>query len=157
MDGIGEYIISIVCAAGICGALVAFLSNKSAVSAVIRIICGIFLVVTVIGPIKKIAWSDAIKSFEFAKIDGDSAAYAGVVAANSETAVIIKEQLETYILDKAVSMGLDITVDIEMTTDTPPQPETVLISGEISPSKKTMLTEQISRELGIPEERQLWK
>ena len=80
----------------------------------------------------------------------------GSTWADSETAAIIKNRSEAYILDKASSAGIRIDVDISVCQQVPFTPETVTIVGNAPPYIKTQLTEIIEKDIGISKEHQIW-
>ena len=60
-------------------------------------------------------------------------------------------------MDKARENGLDLTVEVETKVeDTYPVPWSVVIRGQISAAEQAALSQQITQDLGIPEERQEW-
>ena len=75
---------------------------------------------------------------------------------HDQTVSIIKEKTEAYILEKAESLGLDISVEINFGEADSMVPTEVRISGPVSPYAKDQLSKTISTDLGIPEERQIW-
>jgi hypothetical protein len=70
---------------------------------------------------------------------------------------IIKENLEAYILDKASALQLDVDVDIVLTEDLPPAPDSVTIIGNASPYNKQVFQAFLVEEIGIPKEQQIWQ
>jgi len=156
MESIGKYIISIVCAAAVCASITSLVSKNKATSGIIRMISGIFLTIVVIAPVLKIKFDDIELYISAVNAEADAVASEGADAANTQAASIIKEELESYILEKAAAMDLTITVQITMTDDFPPLPYSAKLSGSVSPYNKQILSDYISDELGIPEERQIW-
>ena len=77
-------------------------------------------------------------------------------AAAQEQAKIIKEQSQAYILDKAVSLGADISVAVTVSETTPPTPIEITVKGAVSPYVKTVLKDYLKEQFGIPEEAQKW-
>ena len=157
MEMIGKYLLRIVIVAAICGIANAIVSEKRASGGIIRLITGIFVAVTVIAPLANLDFADFGTYTELVTEDADAAAQAGAQIAKIETGAIIKEQLEAYILDKAESLHLTVSVNIEMTDSYPSLPYSVQISGTASPYNKKVLSSFIATELSIPEERQIWK
>jgi len=80
----------------------------------------------------------------------------GVESANTAIRAVIKEQTETYILEKADSMGADLRAQITLDSGNQPFPIAVKISGDVSPYVKKQLISIISNDIGIPEEMQTW-
>jgi len=157
MESLGKYLLSIVIAAAICGIMNGLVSGKQASGSIIRLISGIFMAITVITPLVKIEFDDFESYVDAINTDAQNSSEMGVSAAEIETAKIIKQQLEAYILDKAEALHLSVSVELVMTEDFPPSPYAVQISGSVSPYNKKVLSEYISSELSIPEERQTWK
>ena len=156
MDEIRHYLISVTACAIICGIVTGLSGKNSAHGTIIKLISGLFLALTVISAwvkVQLIDFSDYMDSFSCEAsvwaADGESIAY-------GELSAIIKEQTEAYILDKAISMGLNIEVEVTLDSSNPPIPSAVSINGSISPFSKEKLSRYIADDLGIPEESQLW-
>lgn len=156
MASIGAYIISILCAAIVCGILSSLVSKDKVSGGIIRLISGIFLAITAVAPLVKMKWEELDIYLSSVQVDAAAAAEEGSQTANAETAAIIKKELEAYILEKASAMDLSISAQITMTEDFPPQPESVRLSGSVSPYNRKMISKYIANDLGIPEERQVW-
>lgn len=157
MDQIGKYIISILCAAVICGIFTSFVPKDRSYGGIIRMLCGLFVAVTVIHPLTKLQFEKWDYYIEGIGVDAQAAAQIGVQSAKNETDAIIKDQLEAYILDKAASMGVSVSAMITLTEESPPRPYALEISGAVSPYAKGILTDCIVHELGISEEQIIWK
>lgn len=67
----------------------------------------------------------------------------------------IQEQTQAYILDKANTLGMSLEVQVELDSDFIPWQ--VTLKGPVSPYARQQLKEVLKNELGIPEERQVWK
>jgi len=156
MESIGKYVISIVCTAAICGILMTLVPKNKSYGGIIQVLCGILLAITVVAPLAQIELSDFNTYLDNIQADGAAAAQVGADTANQETVTIIKEELEAYILDKAESMHLTVSVNVTLTDGFPPQPYAVEISGSASPYNQRVLRAFIASDLGIPEERQTW-
>lgn len=156
MDFLKQYILSISAAAIICGIITNLVEKKSTNAAIVKLICGLFISITIIAPWTQIHFSDFSTYLGSLKIDATNAVANGSKIASESTAAIIKERVEAYILDKAASLNLDITVGVELSKDAPQIPYSVIISGSVSPYKKNALQSIITENLGIPEENQVW-
>lgn len=156
MEHIWEYLLSVTAAALLCGILQSLTGEKGSTAGIIRLICGIFLALTVIRPIADIQ----LQEFSFLPSDvmedAQIAVQEGEDYANAAKARLIKEQAEAYILDKARLYGAEITADVTLSQDDPPVPVGCNISGALSPYAKQQLKGLIADELGIPEEDQQW-
>ena len=156
MDGIRSYLISVICAAIICSIVATISSKKSANSAIIQMISGLFLAITMISPLVKIRLSDYSHYFDSFSMDAEMVVTMGEKAAAEEMRAIIISQTEAYILDKAVSMDAVIDVEVKLNDDYPPVPCEVTISGSVSPYAKETLSRYIANDLGISKEDQYW-
>ena len=68
----------------------------------------------------------------------------------------IKTRVSSYILNKATAMGLRLEIEVMLTEDDIPLPEEVHIKGDASPYLKSQLTNTISNDLNIAEDKIQW-
>lgn len=156
MDEIKNYLLRLCAAALICGIAACLVHNKKTTGSLLKLICGVFLALTVLGPIASIRF-DGIGNF--APQIGQSAQAAvdeGKNTAMDAWIAGIKESAKSYILDKAESYGAQLEVEITVEGTDPPSLVGVRLEGSISPYGKKMLQEAISQQLGIAEEDQIW-
>lgn len=156
MNGVRQYIISVIAAALICSIVNCLLVKKSTYATVIKLICGLFLTMTVVGPLTNLELTDISSYINEFSIDAQALVDAGSQAAETEKKQIIKEKTEAYILDKAASLGLSVTVDVMLESDVNPLPSEVKISGAASPYAKRALTQYITETFSVAEEDQIW-
>lgn len=155
MDGLRQYIISVVSAAMLCG-IVTGLMQKGTAREIIRLVSGIFLAFTVIHPIAGI---DIASLTDYRFSYADDAAQAAAMGENitrESLREIITTQSEAYILDKAAALNAELTVAVTVSEEDTPVPVEVHLSGEISPFAKQHLQSIIQSDLGIAKENQLW-
>lgn len=157
MDSIRAYLISVVCAAIISALVVHVVGKKDAQSAVVKLLAGLFLSITVISPWTKLRLQDISSYFDGFGIDAEQTVSEGTATANSAAAAIIKERTEAYILDKAATFDASLTVEVILSESTPPVPCDVVISGTVAPYAKQQLQHIIENDLAIPKENQVWK
>ena len=154
MEHIREYLISVTSAALLCGILQTLAGQKSS-SALLKLICGIFLSLTVIRPLADIR----VEKFDFLtqqiRTDAESAVAEGADYAKQAMIRQIKEQSEAYILDKAAAFDCDITAEVTAEGD-PPVIKACTIRGDLSAYAQTQLSRILEADLGIPEEDQRW-
>ena len=100
------------------------------------------------------ALSEAISRLELEKEE----ARTGIEIRNQElVARIISGRVQAYILDKAASLGLTVTVELEMETRAAtPYPKAVTIHGEATPAQKQQLQQYLEQTFAIPVQRQVW-
>ena len=68
----------------------------------------------------------------------------------------IKQRTESYILEKARSLGTEVTVEVTLSTEEMPVPIGVTLTGSISPYAKEQLAQMMEQELGINRKEQIW-
>lgn len=156
MDGLGAYLLSVICAATICGIVTNFFELKGALGAAVKLAAGAFLAFTVIGPIAGCDMGNLTDWDGLYDADAANAVEQGKAMTHQALSDGIKARCEAYILDKAGDMELSITVEVGVSDDEIPVPSTVRISGDISPYKKTRLKAILANDLGIAEENQIW-
>jgi hypothetical protein len=69
---------------------------------------------------------------------------------------IIKDESESYILDKAMSYQTPRDVEVILSCDDMPVPSAVIMKGNISPYVKQRMSLWLQEEMGIPRENQQW-
>lgn len=147
--------LSVICAALVCGILTD-MSAKTTFEKLIRLLCSVFLAVTVVYPLIRYrfpGWNTDMSIFQ----PGDEDAVAqGEKIYFQSIASIIRTETEAYILKEAKSIGADLTVAVELDAGNPPAPESVTIRGNFEASVETTLSQLIADELGIPKEHQTW-
>jgi len=156
MEQIGNAVLSLVTAAIIVGILGSLTHEKTGTGTLIRMICGLFLAFHIISPFTDLDY-DIITAFAQEYSDGaDLAAATGKEMAAEALCAGIKAESESYILDKAHEFGADLEVDVTVSREDVPVPESVRVRGTVSPHTKLRLQQMIEQDLGIPKEKQLW-
>lgn len=156
MEALGKYILSVTAAAMIVGIVSGCVDSKSGAGAMLRLIGGLFLTFTIIQPIARLDFTALTAFAEDFSIDGEAASAQGEIIAGDTLRGIIKSEMEAYILDKAGLYQTELTVEVTLSLDDVPTPESVRLSGAVSPYAKTKLQQMIEEDLGIPKENQLW-
>ena len=118
---------------------------------------GLLLTITVMQPLRSVnkGWLENIS------LDIDLGASEAVAYGHEESqkalSAIIKENTAAYILQKASSLNAQICVEVRVSSDTIPIPDSVLVSGTVSPYTRQQLQTWIEKDLGIPKENQIWR
>ena len=81
MDGIRQYLLSVTGAAIICSILMSILGKKGMYSSVIRMLCGLFMAVTMISPVMRIHLKNFEAYFGELNIEANSAVSWGIQTA----------------------------------------------------------------------------
>ena len=153
---LGRYIFSVTTAAIIFSILQSLLHKNSAAAILVRLIGGLFLTFTVIAPVIDFDLDSILEQSWAYTSHAEDIAAAGQTIAAEQRSQRIKEQCETYIIDKAMSYQTQLDVDITLTNDEMPLPSAVLLKGNISPYVKSIIATWIQDEMGIPEDHQIW-
>lgn len=156
MEGIRQYLIAVSAAAIICGIAKSLADEKTAAGSVIRLIAGLVMTMTVLSPVVELDLRDLPALSGEIIAEASAAAAEGEKMAAAETNIIINEQMEAYILDKAADFGVELEVEFYMPDDGSLQPEGVTLRGTVSPYAKSQLRQIISQDLGIAKENQQW-
>ena len=155
MAAIGAYIVSISATALICGIVCSFLKESGAFKT-IRMVCNLILMFAILRPFVN------LQKFHLSQLpfpdftEENSWIEEAKLSSRNALGDIIKVQTEAYILDKAAEMGASITVVVSVSSDEPPVPVGVEISGAVSPYLKLRLEEMIQEDLNISKENQVW-
>lgn len=154
MDALREYILSVVAAAILCGIVSGLMDKKGSCAPVVKLICGVFLTLTVVHPVAKVNIDEFMKFTSSLEEDAEAAAAFGeeIYAQSMKESII--EATQTYILDKAQTLGLELEITVHLDSDQ--VPDEVTLEGACSPYGKQQLQAIIASDLGVPKERQIW-
>ena len=156
MEQIRTYLLGIIAAAVVCGIVTQLMSNKGTIAAVIKLLTGVFMLFVVIQPLTRVSLSSVSGIVSEFSADAQLAAEAGTAMSEDALRESIKKQVEAYILDKAVALNAELTVEVTLSDEDVPVPVAVCLSGKISPYAKTILVEFINEKLDIDKENQTW-
>lgn len=156
MFEIKQYIIAVTAAAVVGSIAISICDKKGALSAVVKMVVGVIMTVTVLKPLIQIEITDLSNYLSTMQFSASDAVQSGKEWANSETAAIIKDQTEAYILDKASSLGLHVGVEVGVSEQPPSAPFSAVITGKVSPYAKTQLSDILEKDIGVLKENQRW-
>ena len=154
MEWITRYLMSVIAAAILCAAAKSFLSSKGTASAMVKMMCGLFLAITMIAPWNGVDWN--VLRVNQDELEGIEAIEAGANYSQSAIEDLVRENIKAHILDKAAYLEMSIDVQVDVGAQYPPIPEKITITGAVSPYAKKVLSKYIESELGVPEEKQIW-
>lgn len=120
--------------------------------------CGLVLILIALKPVAALDIENLARSISRWEIQA-SETESGIEIENQAIIIaIIKEKCETYIWDKAVSLGFEpLGVEVEIMADGgQPYPCRVIISGEFTQGQKQQLSHWIWQELAVKTEDQEW-
>lgn len=156
MGRFAEFILSVSAASILVGILVSLTDKKSGSAQIIRLLGGLFLMLTVISPIVKMDFSGVTDYLESFRLDGTSTAAWGENAAQEEYRSIIKTRAAAYILDKAETLDAVVTVEVMLSDDETAMPERAVLRGAVTQWAKAQLSQMMEADLGIAKENQVW-
>ncbi len=156
MENIREYLIGVVAAAVLCSVITVLVGNKGAVGTVIKFLSGLLMTLAVLSPWTNISLDNLWGWTEDFTQAGQELVANGENMAEDAYRAGIKKQTEAYILEKARSLGTELTVEVSLSPLETPIPIGVTLSGSISPYAKERLSQILEQELGIERKEQLW-
>lgn len=118
---------------------------------------GLLVILTVVSPVASLDADTIAETMSQFILDTEMAQTGVTVNQEDLLRDIIKDNCETYILDKASSMGLSLQVEVILSdTAEAPYPTGVTVKGEMTVEQMQKLSRYISEDLGIPADRQEW-
>ncbi len=156
MAGIAEYILGVFAAALLCGIAAELMGKKGLSAGMVRLICGVFLTLTVAAPLGKLNLSSLPELAGSIQWDAADAAEEGKNLAQQQYREVITQRTQTYILDKAESLGLTLQVTVRLSDTELAVPESVSLQGNASPYARKTLSRWLAEELGLDTEAQEW-
>ena len=156
MDFLREYLLSLTASALFCAVVVGFVGEKGSLGKIVKLIAGIFMMLTIASPFARLDISGWTDYFDGLTAQTGAAVARGENFAKESLEEIIKEKTQTYILDKAKAYGAHITAEVTVDGSDLPVPCGVRIRGSISPYGRKQMEAYIRDELGIELEAQQW-
>ena len=156
MEHIREYLMGVIAAALLCGVIMSVFGKKGMVGVAIKLMGGLFMILAVVHPWLSISLEDWFDWNGDIVADGEEYVISGAAMANNAYRVGIKEQLEAYIVDEAKALECTISVEVTLTDDQLPGPKSVILTGNISPYARQVLSNILTKDLGIEQEDQIW-
>ena len=156
MEDIREYLLSVTAAAVLCGIVSAVAGEKGSQAGIVKLLCGLFLSITVIRPFAQLQIADFSNFASDILQAGQSATQDGEDYSLQALRRTIQEETEAYIMDKAAVYSADIHPQVTLSDTDPPVPESCVLTGRVSPYVRQQLMKILETDLGIPEENQTW-
>lgn len=156
MQAIREYLLSVTAAAILCGIATSLLGKKGMIGTTIQLLAGVFMILTVVGPFVNIRFERMLNFSDVLADEADMYVASGEKSARETMSEIIKAQAEAYILDKAETLGVQLSVEVTLSQEQIPVPVSVNLSGNVSPYARQVISEMIEENLGIGTEDQIW-
>ena len=150
------YLLTVAAAAGLFSLTVAVLP-AGRVRKTAQFTGALLLILTVLAPIIRLDSADLAKAI--AKIQIDTGTLQSDAKRNDRElmAQLIKEECQTYILDKAAELGISVTAEVTLSEGSEyPYPVSVILRGSPWEQARKRLSSIIECDLGIPPDRQEW-
>ena len=118
---------------------------------------GLLMLLLALTPLAELDYDSLAEAISRLELEKEEAR-TGIEIQNQElVASIISGRVQTYILDKASSLGMQISVELEMETQAAtPYPSGVTIRGAATPTQKQQLQTYLEQTFAIAPERQVW-
>lgn len=151
-----SYLLSIV-ATGLLLSVVLSMVPKGTIRKIAGMVGGVLMVLAILSPLVAIDHDRISQAVSKYLVEAETIQSGIEIESRELLSQVITEKCESYILDKACNMGIQVQVEIFLDdTAQYPYPDYVVIRGSWTPSEKSYLCKSISEELGIPEEQQEW-
>lgn len=155
MKAIGQLLIT-VSTLSILGGIAASLPLGKHHAQRIRTITGLFILLVILKPLSSMSGGTFNLDLEQFSREGNSYARQGQDLSESNRADIISKSLSAYIEIGAADYGLQLEVKVTLSEADACTPQSVTLWGSWTQEQKDKLTSDITREIGIPKERQQW-
>lgn len=149
------WIMGLIGAALFC-ALATELTPKGGAKSVLKALCGIVMACALLLPLLRQDYSAYALNLAKYRESARSVTQSAQENANDLNRRVIEEKLEAYIMDKAQTLGANVTnaeVSLRWSTDGVWYPVAVTVTGEYSDA----LADRIEGELGIGKREQVWR
>lgn len=120
----------------------------------IRLICGVYLAISIFRPISQINLTTLWNRSSLRQFSADTYIAEGKKTAQEARETIIKDACEAYILDKAKTLGAEISIEFSLNEEL--YPVFAEIHAETDPAVQRQLQNILTTDLGIPKESQAW-
>ena len=153
MDSWKQYLFSIIVCSITCG-IVSQIAAVGKRKELLRLICGVILTITILSPLSRLDLGELLYIPQEAWDTADYYIAKGEDVAFQEQAQCIKAAFEAYILDKAKSLGAEVSAEISL--DETLVPVFAEITGGSDQGLQKELENILTTDLGIPKENQKW-
>ena len=156
IEAVRGYLLRIT-AGAFAGAILLAALPKGTPRRVAAMLCGLLMLLLALTPLAELDYDSLAEAISLLELEKEEAR-TGIEIQNQElVASIISGRVQTYILDKASSLGMQISVELEMETRAAtPYPCGVTIRGATAPTQKQQLQTYLEQTFAIAPERQVW-
>ncbi len=156
MEELGRYIMGVTAAALLCSLGVSLAGSRGPVAGVLRLLTGVIMACVIIEPLGELVTGN-LETYFYDLGDGASSLAAeGTQTAADALSLRIKDRTEAYILDMAAELDADLEVEVILSREELPVPVAVILTGQVSPYARQVLSGRLEQELGLKGESQQW-
>lgn len=155
MEALRQYVTVLTAAAILCAILTGLLGKKGLSAGIMRLLCGLVMMLCVFRFDWSGKWSDFLDVTDTIRREGELAAASGELESRNAIAASIKAQTEAYILDKAAELGASVQAEVSVNADL--RPDGAVLTGNVSPYVKSRLSALLETQLGIAKEALVWQ
>ena len=155
MEALRQYVTVLTAAAILCAILTSFLGEKGLSAGLMRLLCGLVMVLCVFRFDWRGKWFNLLDVTDTIRREGELAAASGELESRNAMAASIKAQTEAYILDKAAELGASVQAVVSVNEEL--RPDGAVLTGNVSPYVKSRLSALLEIQLGIAKEALVWK
>ena len=155
MEALRQYVTVLTAAAILCAILTSFLGEKGLSAGLMRLLCGLVMVLCAFRLDWSGKWSNLLDVTDTIRRNGAKAAASGEWESRNAMAASIKAQTEAYILDKAAELGASVQAVVSVNEEL--RPDGAVLTGNVSPYVKSRLSALLEIQLGIAKEALVWK
>ena len=157
MEQIGQYLLSVTAVCFLLSLVQSVLPNGVG-KRTVTMTGGLLLILAVLSPAAKPDAMSFAQILSRTRMEMEEMRTGIAVENRALLAAIIKEKTEAYVCDKAVGLGVEVTVQVTLQDEAGyPYPCHVVLAGRIAPAEQQQLSRMITEDLGIPPEEQEWR
>lgn len=156
MESIRDYLLRVIAAAMICTIGSALCGKKGTIANICKLISGVYLTLVLAYPLVHFKLPQSNHKLEAISQEAENITANAQLDAKQQIAAVMKSEAEAYILDKAEQLGAQIQVSIQLDNSEYPIPVSSQVTGNLSPYAKKMLSDILTKDLGIAQEEQVW-
>ena len=151
MDAVRSWLVSVICTA-MAVAVAESIAPPGGMKKIVSLTGGFLLLLVLVQPLEDLRPNAFQLEYTAYQLSVERRQQELEKEQREELQALIEQQTAAYISDRADLLGLSVSVRVETTADHVPVPALVEVVGPRSEE----LAQWMEKELGIPEERQVW-
>lgn len=156
MDNIKSYLLCVVGTALICAVCRKIMDSVGTNQSLVRLVTGIVLSVAMLSPVFSFRTGSLQGIWESYYKEARECADYGVSLSRNELSQRINQECVEYVLKEAQKLDVDAKVEVTLSKEDIPAPESVRIQASASPFARTALIQTVSEAFGLDKEKIQW-